>query len=676
MRLFDDIPRDLREAYPCGRIGRDGEAVGVWYVCQVAGSDAKVARLWRDADGRPCGESVWGSPGEGMAASGRVQGSFGRDLGFHLHDLLANVGTVTAAVRDEVDLARNAGETLRRWHRRMSREEAEEQARVTLWPALREAADPFLSGLDPDAMELFLAYPDQRWWLGEHWVDIDDTAGDAPLAAALMAHPGFPRAVCQVMDVAGRDGMAKALARGRLWDMVVAWSAKRGATFRTMDVARRAEAAMAAKASPYPVIAARRPRPEGPTLQGLFAPGARDDEWPVTVARWAERFPPDWEPTTRGGWWAFARIVPVMQAVEAEYGGDTRFDRLLPSGGDWEAMLSRLVSATDRGRRPGTGPRTERETVDSLVRAALDVRDMAAAYAAQVLVPALAAGDAAHSPADVATRHARRAALSVLAGGRSLARALELSADWHRRNGSMAAAVATLPGAFAARLSWRAGLPDAARGDVAVRVLTDTVALAAEGGRGPDAHGVDGLDNCLAGYGEECLSGLVRIVSLRRLGGDGTWARLSAAELSLTSTQPFRVLQHAGAGNGPAPAEAEEALLSYLDGLRSGATPHDASAFAPVAVPDIPAHVRACGFDPAVEGTRVAVARMWDRYVPRPLRGLDAAAAEAVLATAGGRGWPAAAPLRPGAGATRSPAHAPSSRLASGHGTVRVTGDG
>ena len=631
-----DPGEGLTTAYPCGPIERDGAVVGVWYVARRSGPDALAARMWREADGTMAAESAWVSPGAPLGELRRLPQSHDRDFGFHLFSLLANTGAHEGVPHDHVDLARDAGETLREADRTLSREDSEAIAARHLAPALAAAARPFTDSLDPHALALFRRFPDQRWWLGAHWDALEGGPG-APLADALALHPGFPRTVCDLIAAVGKDALARHVADGRLWDAVSVLT-RRSHRIVTgiMTTAREAEAALAGTVAGCPARA-NAMRGAKPALLDLFAPTANESEWPVGVARWTALFPPDWKPSGTTAWWAFARLVPVMDALRRRHGADVPLERILPSGGDWPGLLTRLHAAA--GMPPPDGdPHAAMGQVDGLLLAMRGVGDAVLAYSRQVLLAALASEGMDRIPTGTNVR-LERAAVAILEGGRTLARTLEVSTDWHRRIPAAAAALAGMPGAHSVSYAWPAGIPDAAFDGVEVRVLTDTPSLVAEGCRGPDADGVEGLDNCLAGYGEACMSGRVRVVSLRRR-GDGRTERLSAAELDTGRGSPTWRSLHAGPRNGPPLPAATAALSRYVEGLRSGALPHDPEALAAIPVPHASEVVAACGFDPTVEATRFAVARAWDRHVPRPLRGLDTDGVRAACDAAPAHGWP------------------------------------
>ncbi len=119
------------------------------------------------------------------------------------------------------------------------------------------------------------------------------------------------------------------------------------------------------------------------------------------------------------------------------------------------------------------------------------------------------------------------------------------------------------------------------------------------------------------------MSGTSRSVSLRRRAPDGSFVRLSVAQVDVSSKNPtaLHAVQHVGVGNGHPPAEC-------VTGLRSLATP------------TADALTGTCGYDWRNAEVRRTVRYLWDPFLPGTLRGLDDAALLELVKTVGGEGPP------------------------------------
>ena len=161
--------------------------------------------------------------------------------------------------------------------------------------------------------------------------------------------------------------------------------------------------------------------------------------------------------------------------------------------------------------------------------------------------------------------------------------------------------------------------------------LPSAAALVAEGTRGPDADGMDGLAHCVATYAEACHAGRSLVVSLR-LSRDGITRRVSTLELAplgpdaigedafAIGKRCFRLVQHRAFGNGEPPAGALSAAERLRQALHAAGDSLEGTFGALSGTP--------------VEG-RIPAADLlphWRRILPRPWSRLDhETLAEAVL---------------------------------------------
>ncbi len=241
----------------------------------------------------------------------------------------------------------------------------------------------------------------------------------------------------------------------------------------------------------------------------------------------------------------------------------------------------------------------------------------------QVLVPALVmCGD----DLDGHDRTAGVAADAILASGRSVTRVLEGSERWHVVQHGIGARLTDMSRGSAAGASWAPGLPDADYGDHEVVVLRDARSVVDEGRRGPNPDGSMGLSHCVGGYVHRCESNESRILSVRRIGPDGTRTRLSTVEM-LPVVQDggmaVRTAQHLGERNGPPGEEAVSVLKRYVDDLAEGRLTVD--------VVDLYPKVRSrdpkveAGYDFGEPGNWEAARDLWRDLLPKAALSMDAA---------------------------------------------------
>ena len=634
-KLMEAIRRTLAELFGHGPIHRDGVVVGSWHVLRRGqGGRRKVCRLWRAADGTMLGDTSEILQGEEDGYDGGTPEGFGAGLA----KLMDCAGLAPAQAERPVSTDTQGAilSEVLRMHPGIDLWEADRIAKELVPEGLAGVAGCFAATLDPGAVSLLLRHPRHAEALGRHWRDVDGSTGDAPLALALAKHPGFPGQVAAIHRRHGADGMRRILADGSLGGLVAATLAAEGVPRIAIPLAGRAEAALAAFAD----AAAKDPGTCPKAVRWTLSDQG-DHPWPVRLAMLLVGLPGTWAPRDTAGWRAFAMAAPVV-GVLARTVDREALPGILNAGAGWDAFLHRLMTASGA------------MDTDGIVGAMERREDMASAYAADAIIPAAAlahpGGTSALAEAiyeaAADTDAIQRRAKSMLFGGRSLARVLELSTDWHRRQHRMREAVQAMPGAYLDTTRWVPGLPDATYGDVGVTVLRGARELTASASDGPDADGVPGLDNCASGYAAECRDGGTRILEIRGR-RDGCVRRLSMVEVDVVDAPRLRVAQHVGHRNGPPPPEACRALDAYLADVATGRLPVDADAFEPVPDDGVDDIIRNCGFDPTVEATRLATARLWDRYLPGPWRGVDPADALRLPAPEGD-GWGVRAPVPPG----------------------------
>lgn len=261
--------------------------------------------------------------------------------------------------------------------------------------------------------------------------------------------------------------------------------------------------------------------------------------------------PVDWLPQRgdRDGWNDFGVAANLLDALP-----DACDDRALlaHAKGRWSGFLDTLSRAAGVEREDLFNSRRR------LKAALVDLRDTFERFRAEIVLPALG-----RRYLDEGHREAIALSVTLLQGKRGLARMLEMSRAQH------ASEIPALGDDDYAE--WPPHLPDwtdPATG-IDIRSLSNSAELVAEGLKGPDPAGVEGLGHCVGNvaFADACLIGNIRILTLRKEG-----KRLSTAEVGLSPDLP--VAQHRGSRNGLAPPEAEAALAAYLsrEGTRLAAS--------------------------------------------------------------------------------------------------------
>ncbi len=622
----------LAAMHPAGLLSREGRIDGFWYVDghlgNVADPMAEVVLAMRDGAGVATGrtrlpladDDFAGSVGEawtaGMASTSRTPPprighgksrapNFGEAVSF-IRPSLADPRTGTAS---HVSILEG---TVQRRYPVLPRSVVNGIASERLL-AIGKAVAPFIDALDATALAMVEANG-LHSRIGDRWGSIDATMGGSPtlrdaiaerpdLMAILMGrHADAPDKVDWLITCGGPEAVV-----GEWLRTSFAMAPRLASCF---DPATRAIAGIDDRHSLWHV---RTP------ITGKV-PKAVDALW------LARALPANWLPDD--DWAGLVDALPVVHAA-LRLSGPGSLAAFLGAGRDWPAWLAKLGKA-------GGGPHP--------LNAVTDLDDAAIALAAQVVRPALAL--AGLDDGDVPLH--RKVAWAALYRGRGLRRCLEVSARWHVARTAIEARLCALPrageppprtgGRARALGDWPAGLPDARVGDLDVKVLVTGAALTDEGRPGPGLDGVEGLSHCVGGFAGECLDGTSRIVSIRRRGGNGSYTRLSTADLRLGDGF-VRIVQHRGRGNANPPGEAVRALDLYVSG--PGAEP-DLAAWTPV-----PGRSRSVSslYDPAVGDNMALAEEAWADFLPGQLVGIGFAgwAELAIEATS----WPANPAWRP-----------------------------
>ena len=471
--------------------------------------------------------------------------------------------------------------------------------------------DRFLALFDAEALDLLHGVADAA---GEGWTALSANVGveewkaldatfmpSAPLKRALKAYPGHLDVVCEAWRLA--PGCLDGETLPGLHDLADAMFPGRGPT-------RAVALACLARETTHP--AARLAAGTGrwavpPGHAGTLSPGTAGGRVTEATSRLLTLggMPDSWIPRGAEEWDAFDAVRPTLAHADALLRCGLDPGRFVNSGGRWAEAMGRLSGAAGDGEA-------------TVADACTAVAYMVDAFAYGIVVPAahLVTGVApavADLPGDLCDR-ACDAAEALLLGGRSLARVLEASEWWRRREPGMAAALAALPSGSPVFDRWEAGLPNANVHGVDVACLVTAGELAHDGGDGPDGGGRPGLSHCVARYAPGCLLGEHRILSLRRP-APGGFERLSTAMVGMREGYP--VLEHAGFANAPAPAIAEAALAAYLDDVRSGRQRAAMVAAVAGCGPDM----AGAGYDWSRPGNFAAAVAMWSHVLPAHCEG-------------------------------------------------------
>ncbi len=598
----------------------DGVRAGVWFVVEpqvlapVAQGVRGASRVWlrlgcvavcRDGVGRGI-DTRHGAGEDAQASAARVVAETAADWGEgedghrqSFVDMMARLATVLAACDCKPGAQGTRVLTLAGCVSHMTGMSVDDPAVLSACRAstrrLGMRLSAYLGALDARAVRLLAEHGGVGGVAAGCWSGLDGRMSpDAPLAAAWEAMPAHALALAEAW-LASPARFRAEMALGRLDRLAGGQVVASGhLPARLVPTLARIDR-----------LFGEQPAMAGPLgrAQSIDHPASRYGV-PLSLARRLAALPAGWEPADDAECLALVGLVPVIdRAVSWTRGGDA-LARFLNAGGRWSAYAARLRAATDGG---------------DAVSAMDDCLDMVRAFQRQVLSPAVLSagmnrGDLAH-----VTSWSSAAWLTLLSG-RSLPAVLEASARWHRTSGTMDAAYADAMSATGGSPPWGAGLPDASYGDVSVRVITDDVALLAEGSRSA-ADGASGLAHCVGGYGPDCRSGTVRVASVRRLHRDGTWSRLSTASFRMGPGGRPALDQHRGFGNVDPPADAATAIQAYVRDLRSGTLAIDVPGLARVPEPTVPGW---SGAVPLEGGAWARVRDAWAPLLPRPLRLVDA----------------------------------------------------
>ncbi len=451
----------------------------------------------------------------------------------------------------------------------------------------------FLGGLDPVALAIVGA--DAEGPLSSHvegaWEGLDRGFGrGAPLARAIRRHPYLSRALTHLWRD-DPEGLARGLSDDPRALAALAATRPSGVTARMLGSVRAMGEAFL------------RLPPESREQWRRHAGDVLDPTlWAVTRIAHVEE---SWLPRDAGQAHAAWEALPAVDWAHARSATPADEVRMVDVKGDWVLAAARLRATV------GDVP---------LEDALRGLADMAEALVDHVVRPAMHL--CGHEPyqghgAFFAYEPFEAPASSILQSGRSVRGMLGASAAWHRALHGIQAVMEAHGGARS-DTAWGAGLPGHREGDVECVVLLDGAALVAEGGRGPDADGVMGLDHCVGGYGRQCRDGSTRVMSVRRVTPDGRMERLSTVAFETGPDGPA-LTQHLGGGNGEPPPAATSFVEGYLRLLAGGRLAFDRSQVVPVG-PEETDETEDAGYDFRRPGAWEAVRDAWAPFVPRPLR--------------------------------------------------------
>ncbi len=614
-----DLDEALRRSFPAGTIERDNVVQGGWYVspdakrrgatllaCWIdrAGNAACMSEALRErVDAAASIAAAWAEcprPGPGGAFGGPVlaMDAMARSTApSRLPDASASAsGEPWAASRAGVRRLSALRQELREFGAALGHDLDESygaEARHVAW--MGRSVAPFLARLDPLAIRL--ARNSRRSLSCDHWAGVDSgmTPG-APLRRAVAGWPAFHNTLMAMWET--RDAEADFRDEALPGTLARFMSARWGLRTTLATSLRCAHDAFLGTMQTH----------EGVAIAGAGPSGV--DKLPHLLTLLSD-LPANWVPRDAPGWSAYlvatevgreARSFLPLQGV-ADRDSLARF---LDVGGRWEAWLSRLSKAVgDFG-----GIDDLAVQADIALTGTLDAQDVPRALAGQVLGPALAKaagrGSVPHDPGLEAV------ATSILFAGATLHGVLERSRRWHAGYGLPDLHASATSGFDAA---WPAHLPGFQRGDLTLTVLTTPGQLADEGRRGSGKDGRSGLAHCVGGYVGRCRTGAARIASITRTAPGHAPKRVSTVEF-VADDGTVVANQHRGQGNGEPADDAVALVRAYLGTLDADHATWEAMD------PSDGQHV---GYDFSRPGNFEAVVAAWDPFLPRRLRGLDAA---------------------------------------------------
>lgn len=342
--------------------------------------------------------------------------------------------------------------------------------------------------------------------------------------------------------------------------------------------------------------------------------------------------PVDWCPTSDGAWSSFAVCSQALWAIaNACHDGVSIGALAAASKGDWEAFLKRM-------KRAAGVPRNDNQDF-ALLRKSQDCRDPVGALANGLILPLMAhlgndetvaliedglASElvpARSSTADI-MKLAWATASHLLYGDKSAAAILETSREWHSRQDGMEADIRGDGG----DASWPPLFDGTFRaGDISISCIDNYADLRAEGSAGFDDDGEVGLDHCVASRLPVLLSGQSHILSVRRLGADGSHPRLSTCQVGAIETENgnIRIVveEHRGRDNEDPDPDAEAAVARLGKAFEEGRLV--ASREALVSHRDGQGLAGHCGYDWRDPGALVNAMQVWRPFLPRWARDLE-----------------------------------------------------
>lgn len=170
--------------------------------------------------------------------------------------------------------------------------------------------------------------------------------------------------------------------------------------------------------------------------------------------------------------------------------------------------------------------------------------------------------------------------------------------------------------------------------------LTNPRELVAEGAEGKDENGVPGLNHCVGGYAAKARQCDCHIVSVRRIGEDGRYERISTVEFLpvRSASDRLSVRQNMARGNSKPPADAIDAVSWYVSAVATGSVPlnwEQIKAFLEGQVLPDDGVERLCGYDWRDRDLLNAAVGPWGPFVVPGFRnmGLDAVMASPPVAS-------------------------------------------